>query len=131
MSRRRALLVALAATTMVGAGLQSAAAADPDTGLVRTITSSRVVSFPSGSAQGADGLNFPEGLRSGDEALILEQPSTGAGGHFRQVVNRSLSAHPASRATKVDPNVTSAAVSTTVAAVGTSFNGLTHRDQRL
>jgi len=131
MSRNRALLVALAATTMVGAGLQSAAAVTSDTGLVRTITSSRVVSFPSGSAQGTDGLSFPEGLRSGDEALILQQPSTGAGGHFRQVVNRSLSKHPASRPAASDPTVTSAIVSSSVANVGTSFNGLTHRDQRL
>jgi hypothetical protein len=61
MSRNRALLVALAATTMVGAGLQSAAAVTSDTGLVRTITSSRVVSFPSGSAQGTDGLKLPGG----------------------------------------------------------------------
>jgi hypothetical protein len=116
---------------MVGAGLQSAAAATSATGLVRTITSSRVVSFPSGSAQGADGFSFPEGLRSGDEALILRQPSTGSGGHFRQVVNRSLSEHPASRPAAADPTVTSATVSSSVASVGTSFNGLTHRDQRL
>src|SRR5262245_55716777 len=106
MSRRGTLLVALAATVVVGAGLQTAAAAGSDTGLVRTITSSRVVSFPSGSARGADGLSFPEGLRSGDEALILQQPSMGAGGHFRQVVNRSLSDHPASHRVAPDPTVT-------------------------
>ena len=130
MSRR--LLVVLAATTMVGGGLQIAAASTSDTGLVRTITSSRVVSFPSGSARGADGLHFPEGLRSGDEALILQQPSTaGPRGHVRQVVNRSLSSHPASRPAAPDPTVESAIVSSTVASVGTSFNGLTHRDQRL
>jgi hypothetical protein len=131
MGRNRALLVALAATMLVGGGLQVAAAATSDTGLVRTISSSGVVSFPSGSARGADGLQFPEGLRSGDEALILQQPSTGAGGHFRRVVNRSLSKQPASHPMAPDPTVTSATVSSSVASVGTSFNGLTHRDQRL
>ena len=131
MSRNRALLVALAATMVVGGGLQIAAAATSDTGLVRTISSSRVISFPSGSAQGADGLSFPEGLRSGDEALILQRASTGAGGHFRQVVNRNLSKHPASRPMAPDSTVTSATLSSSAAGVGTSFNGLTHRDQRL
>jgi hypothetical protein len=133
MGKGRGLLVALVAALTASGAVYTAAVAAADTGSVRTISALRVVSFPSGSSQGADGLSFPEGLRSGDEALILQGPSTGTGGggHFSQKVNRSLSKHPASRATKVDPNVTSAAVSSDVASVGTSFNGLTHRDQRL
>src|SRR6266511_6053691 len=130
MRKRRSLLAALVVAVTVSWGLHTTAAVASDPGLVRTISALRVVSFPTETSLGADGLNFPEGLRSGDEALILEQPSTGARGHLRQLVNRSLSTHPVSRRVKAGPTVTSAAVGT-AASVGMSFNGLTHRDQRL
>ncbi|HEY3023750.1 MAG TPA: hypothetical protein VGK11_08960, partial [Actinomycetota bacterium] len=71
MVKGRSLLAALVVTMTVGWGLHTTAAVASGTGLVRTISALRVVSFPTETSLGADGLSFPEGLRSGDEALIL------------------------------------------------------------